>query len=1611
MSRLPLNLRYLRQLFKQQPCDPAHKDWGYAQFSRRTFLAGSASFAVGSPSLIRSFSSEVVEQGSASTAGRAVITAELQGAIATFKVPHAARMPFFWDTAPYILSDLLDGTAAGLRDFLCFFGLCHRARFCLDAVVVSILRAQDLLAIDLRFKNLSLATVNGKPSLVRSQQNDPPLNDNKTKPTTCALDSSQAYLIIDFPPQSLAEQAFLEVEPTAGQSCGDVPSEPPHHPVKTILSGPSRLVFAVPDHLLAGEGLPFTLQNLLDWSHLLPVLPDNAQPPVKLSKEQGDKCLPSNPGGPKALDADVTQIEFPYRLLIAPHCASRWLHAGTLPKVEESSRSELWHTSLGSSKIRKDNQEIIDINDARLRTIRAVWARDYAVGMNPAEDPCNPSNSAIGFRMAMNQFDRSQIVRLSSDYTIQTLNEKGKAAAYTPGAVAMRHMALSSLGTWFDGIGQWEIPHEPGKGETFNVEGWTHRASQSRDHFVKVVYRAFLAPFGHRVAVIKETQRFFYCGDEPVDTSDFKRNVCYLRQKFYIVVREPIKTYPAPGQPYEGRHLPFRKVEIRTLITPALDDPCDKNGGGYIASFGLEAFWPFVNGKPFFFEVAGYDWADPSEACIFRIPMVCVDNIRAARLADLRTIEIDYRSHADRRQAEFAGQQVHFASSQKSGDTRLQCESMSFDFEIPPDQRPACPDDWCGFDEAFARYSGQPFFYPKLEKADIDIPAVQHVSQDTSKSSVAYPAYYLRHGFSAASDASGPHNPGEVFLEKVQDSATSLLKFQGPKGGGFVVPNISITGVSRQLGAVAGKAEDVAKNVFNSASFFEDLQKSIQGIDDALNPKLFGAVPLGEVIAPLRDIRAELKKVPQLLLEQLHDVSEWLKKALNDDVFKRFQQILTEVQTSLDAVLQKITSVLTAAMGGPPDAKLQAIADTIQTQIKAVLLPIRRDFSLPPLQANPVLTTNLAASTSTSLKALLEIRDDIQRTLSALQQQAKAITQQDRDEIDKTFTVFADREWNAFQNKLNVVKDVIASLNFTSLNSTLPLAALSTAVKRLVEDVGKISDPANWLNLIVKLPDDFKAVLTEAGRLRASLESTAASLNKEVGPDTLKKLFSQSVSDVRALVAGEISALRDSLQPLLTDISTKLDQYKASAIYTPYNEAVATFTQAKSDILALQQDLNNLAQAAIDQAISEFDQQITALFDAAIDAAFNAIPPAVWTALLAISDFEAQLSALLEQIARPVEITVRYDLEPTLRDAPASSPIFLAHGANDAATFVIHVVVRKRLDPQQPSKILGERPEFHLDAKLSHFSIKLLPSVPFFTLQFVSATITVDGSQHPQVDVKLDPQYPIVFGGALEFIQGFINAVKNFGGDEKNGPFIRIYPWGVRAGYSFTSPEITAGGFNVHGLALGASVELSFENKPLRVRFHFAERAHPFILSAGIYGGGGYFLIDLGPDGVELLEISLEFGAYAAVNIALASGEVHILGGIYYSSDGHDCRLSGFVDAGGCLTVIGLIDVNLDFYLGLSYTSNGTVEGECTVTVEIGYAFFSITVHLTAHRTFASGGSHLNAAAKERSFAAVGTAPVLTLMEARTGCKPLRYLKDEQNWKKRYYKKFSEVSH
>jgi hypothetical protein len=99
---------------------------------------------------------------------------------------------------------------------------------------------------------------------------------------------------------------------------------------------------------------------------------------------------------------------------------------------------------------------------------------------------------------------------------------------------------------------------------------------------------------------------------------------------------------------------------------------------------------------------------------------------------------------------------------------------------------------------------------------------------------------------------------------------------------------------------------------------------------------------------------------------------------------------------------------------------------------------------------------------------------------------------------------------------------------------------------------------------------------------------------------------------------------------------------------------------------------------------------------------------------------------------------------------------------------------------------------------------------------------------------------------------------------------------------------------------------------------------------------------------VELLESSLEFGAYLALDIAgIARGQAYLMAGMYFRRRAdEDIYIESYVICGGSLSIIGLIQVSIVFYLGMSYQS-GALRGRASVEVSIKVLFFSASYSLT----------------------------------------------------------------
>jgi hypothetical protein len=521
-----------------------------------------------------------------------------------------------------------------------------------------------------------------------------------------------------------------------------------------------------------------------------------------------------------------TAIELPYHLVLSPYISSSWEHSVILPERQDDPlglpanstvfRRELWHTRLGDS------------------SVRAVWTMDWADRAlwpdGNHQEPFNP------FRMSIDRTDRENIVHLSSNFTMVS---GGKP--FSPDPVMVNRLMLSSLGGWLDSDGKWELgpgvfqgadPYEvenQKQSGSLSVTQWRHIATMGRDQYVKVVYAGYLFPFRHRASLIKITERKFSPPPEKDGQAPGPR-AAVLRQKMYIVVRDPILFYdgrvdgedisPKKGQ-YE-RHFPFQSIRILTTATPDLDKPKP----------GQDCFVPHVGEKPFRFHVVGEDLLGGKVE--FTIPL-CFHDLSASSPDSITKSVIPNYINGKLNVCEPVGQSMSFADTVKPGDTKFEVRNLVFGAQTEGKIAALKPRPM----EVF-RMFGQgapvhmPPYYPRLEKAGIIIPAVKHLSTSESRErpvEVGFLKEYLDEGWEK--------NAGQVYLQinYLENEDKLTLSFGGgPHAAGLIQPDMTITGLSRSMGPVAGVLTDLLEDQSLDPTTFFD------------KAKIFGLIPLSALI-------------------------------------------------------------------------------------------------------------------------------------------------------------------------------------------------------------------------------------------------------------------------------------------------------------------------------------------------------------------------------------------------------------------------------------------------------------------------------------------------------------------------------------------------------------------------------------------------------------------------------------------------------------------------------------------------------------------------------------------------------------------------------------------
>lgn len=323
------------------------------------------------------------------------------------------------------------------------------------------------------------------------------------------------------------------------------------------------------------------------------------------------------------------------------------------------------------------------------------------------------------------------------------------------------------------------------------------------------------------------------------------------------------------------------------------------------------------------------------------------------------------------------------------------------------------------------------------------------------------------------------------------------------------------------------------------------------------------------------------------------------------------------------------------------------------------------------------------------------------------------------------------------------------------------------------------------------------------------------------------------------------------------------------------------------------------------------------------------------------------LQAILDDVARrlpaPIMLAraladgggteVRYVWRPPLKDG--FGPLRFAPGS--ALTLDARTV--RAADGAVTATVTGE---------LRNFRFEFLDIV---VVTVDKLTFTSAPGRKPAVDITgLD----IDFRGELRFVNTLreLFPADRFGA----GTVVDVTPRGIEAGYSLAVPRAGVGVFSLHNIALSARLTVPFDDRPAAFRFMISERHDPFNVSVALFGGGGFFALTVGADGVKQVEAAIEFGGAVSLNLGVASGGVYVMGGIYFAWAENAVSLTGFLRAGGYLSVLGIVTVAVEFRMALGYRKvDGRSEmyGQASLTVSVKVAFFSKSVSLSVERSFA----------------------------------------------------------
>ncbi|MFI8520271.1 hypothetical protein ACIGEZ_20950 [Streptomyces sp. NPDC085481] len=268
------------------------------------------------------------------------------------------------------------------------------------------------------------------------------------------------------------------------------------------------------------------------------------------------------------------------------------------------------------------------------------------------------------------------------------------------------------------------------------------------------------------------------------------------------------------------------------------------------------------------------------------------------------------------------------------------------------------------------------------------------------------------------------------------------------------------------------------------------------------------------------------------------------------------------------------------------------------------------------------------------------------------------------------------------------------------------------------------------------------------------------------------------------------------------------------------------------------------------------------------------------------------------------------------------------------------------------STAAGNTPTLRTTGEITDFTLEIPQrSSALVILTFRKVTFTAHSGERPSLTFDLADAE---LAGKLNFVRTLADKIPKTG---SGGPRIDVSALRIKASYVIAVPTVGMGVFTVQNLALEIGLTLSLENRPVVIDFAFATREKPFLVTVSGFGGGGYLELGIsagGSDGgLQRFVGGIEFGASVAMNFGVASGEVHVFGGVVFVKQGGSIEITGYLRIGGSVSVLGLIRVSVELTISLTYDPGTNVlHGSAKLVITVDLTFWSTSVTLECHKSF-----------------------------------------------------------